>query len=85
MGFKLSEDATIGIRHTEIQRLHLRLRSTLFCSLQTLFLLTMVSEGEVQGVNICQKTAPKENERLIYCPALLELNSLYCVLKLARC
>ena len=43
----------IGIRHTEISRLHLQLRSTLFCSLQTLFLSEMSSEGELQGVNNC--------------------------------
>ena len=68
----------IGIRHTELLRLHLRLRSALSCSLQSLFLSTTSSKAEV---HICQKAAPKENERRIYCPALLELNSLYNVLK----
>ena len=68
----------IGNRHTELLRLHLRLRSPLSCSLQSLFLSTTSSKAEV---HICQKTAPKENERRIYCPVLLELNSLYNVLK----
>ena len=74
----------IGIRHTEISRLHLQLRSTLLCSLQILFLSAMFSEGEVQGVNIYLKAAPMENERPLYCPALLQLNSLYNVLKCIR-
>ena len=68
----------IGIRRTELLRLYLRLRSALSCSLQSLFLSTTSSKAEV---HICQKAAPKENERRIYCPALLELNSLYNVLK----
>ena len=78
MDFKLSEEAKVKIRHTELSRLHLLLRSPLSCSLQSLFLSATSSKGEV---HICQKAAPKENERRIYCPALLELNSLYNVLK----
>ena len=67
----------IAIRHTEFLRLHLRLRSALSCSLQSLFLSTTSPKAEV---HICQKAAPKENERRIYSLALLELNSLYNVL-----
>lgn len=52
----------LGIRHTELQKLHLQLRSWLFCSCQTLFLSTRSSQLEVQAFNICQKDAPKENE-----------------------
>ena len=68
----------IGNRHTELLRLHLQLRSPLSCSLQSLFLSTTSSKA---AVHICQKAAPKENERRIYCPVLLELNNLYNVLK----
>ena len=66
----------IGIRHTELLSLHLRLQSALSCSLQSFFLSTSSSKAEV---HICQKAALKENERRIYCPALqlVELNSLY--------
>ena len=68
----------IRTRHTELLRLHLRLGSALSCSLQSLFLSTTSSKAEVY---ICQKASPKENERGIYCPTLLELNSLFDVLK----
>ena len=78
MDFKLTEDAKDWESSYWIVEalLAITIAAILFVAISVLS--TTSSKAEV---HICQKTAPKENERRIYCPVLLELNSLYNVLK----